>query len=103
MTTRCQPEWRRSRHPTLDVKPICASIERHRRLVNPSLWRQQPDRLGGDVRCVGDQDVDAASQYDGQRLVEVAFIYLTTGGSDVAAGTPYCGWVDIGGVQIDSF
>ena len=64
---------------------------------------QQPDRLGGYVRRVGDQDVDPTSQRSGQRLVQVAFVDVAADGGDVAAGAPYGGGVDVDGVQLDGF
>jgi hypothetical protein len=91
---------RRRGHPPLDVKPVRAAVECHPRLVYASLRGQQPDRIGGYVGRIGDQDVNAAPQRSGQRLVEVTFVYLTADG-DVAAGAPHRGGVDIDGMQLD--
>jgi hypothetical protein len=88
-------------HPPLDVKPVRATVKRNPRFVYAGLRGQQPDRLGGYVGCVGDQDVDAAPQRSGQRLVEVAFVDLTTGSGEVAAGAPHRSRVDVDGVQLD--
>ena len=101
VAARRQPQRRRGDHPPQDVEPVRATVERHPRLVDAGLRGQQPDRLGGDVGRVGDQDVDAAPQCGGQRLVEVALVHLTTGGGDVAAGAPHRGGVDVDGVQLD--
>jgi hypothetical protein len=44
--------------------------------------------------------MNAAPQRTGQRLVEVAFIHLTTGCGDVAAGAPDREGVEVHGVQL---
>ena len=41
---RCQPLRRRGGHPPQDVEPVRAAVERHPRLVQAGLRRQQPDR-----------------------------------------------------------
>ena len=88
-------------HPPHEIEAVRAAVERRPRLVDAGLAGQQPDRLAGDVGCVGDQDVDAAPQRRGQRLVEVTLLDPTTGGEQVAAGAPHRGGVDVDGVQLD--
>ena len=83
------------------ARTAAAVLERHPRLVYASLRGHQSNRLGGYVGCVDGQDVNAAPQRGGQRVVEITFVHLTNGGGDVAPGAPHRGEVDIGGVQLD--
>jgi len=62
-------------HAPLDIKPVCAAVERHPRFVDAGLRRQQPHLRGGDVWRVGDQQIDSAVEPSWQRLVEVAVIH----------------------------
>ncbi len=47
--------------------------------MDARLGRHQADRVGRDVRCVRDDDVDAAPQRVGQRVEEVTLEDLTPG------------------------
>ena len=81
-----QPERCCRAHPPQHVKAVRAAIERHPCLVYAGLRGKQPDFLGGDVGHVGEQHIDALQQGGGQRLVQVTFVDLALGGTDVAAG-----------------
>jgi len=83
VATRRQPGRGRGGHEPLHIEPVRATVERHPRLVHAGLPGQQPDRVGGYVGCVGDEDFDAAPQRGRQRLVEVAFEHLRAGRGEV--------------------
>jgi len=87
-------------HPSHDVEPVAATVERHPRLVQASLRREQPDLSGWHVRHVGGQDVNAPPQGGGQRVVQVAFVDLAAG-TDITPGAPDGGRVDVSGIQFD--
>ena len=101
VAARRQPQGRRGDHPPLNVEPVHATVERHARLVHAGLRRQQLDLVGRHVGCVGDQDVDAAMQRSGQRVIEITLVHPPPGAGHVAAGAPHGGGIDVDGVQLD--
>ena len=56
--TRGKPAQRPRRNPAQRGEPVRPTVQRHVRLVEPSLGRQQPDLVGGHVRHVREQYVD---------------------------------------------
>ena len=99
-TAGCQPRRRCPGHAALHLESVLTTIQRHPRLVVACLGREQLDRLGGDVRRVGDQNVDAAPQPGRQRLGEIALVDVTAGVREVAPGAPNRLRVDVDGVQL---
>ena len=85
------------RHAPQYVQAVRPAIQCDQRLVRAGLWREEADLPGGDVRYVGGQDPDPASQQGGQRLVQVA---LVDAAGDVAPGAADGGRIEVDGVHL---
>jgi len=77
MPRRREPLPRAGGDSPMHIEPVLAAVQRNPRLVEASFRRHQHNRLGRDIRRVGEQQINPTSQRGWEWFIEITMEYAS--------------------------
>lgn len=87
-------------YSSLDVEPVGSAVQGNPGFVDSGFGGHAADGLGGNVGRVDSQDVRVSPEPVRQGGVKIPFMNGAADGKNIAAGTPHCSRVYIGGMEL---
>src|SRR6185312_12076726 len=101
MPLRREPVSRAGGYSPMHIEPVGAAVQRNSRLVEASFRRHQRNRLGRDIRRVGEQQINPTSQRMWKWFIKVTTEYASRRREvgQVPLSASHRGLVDVGDVE----